>query len=705
MLHKFTISTLLFFLIITIGYSKQVPVKIAKEYAQSYYIEHYNIANKTSINKINLVLSQTIKDKGRAIYYIFDGTNNSGWIIISADDISFPVLAYSFKNHFDIDGKNKASKYFLQQLENQIIYAIDNNTKSSPIIEQAWNKYKHSNKTQITIANVNPLLTTNWDQDCYYNMYCPQDYSGYCNRALTGCVATSMAQIIKYHSYPNQGLGSHTYSHPVYGTLSANFGNTTYNYSNMPNSLSSSTPLVKRQAVGRLMSDCGISVDMNYGPNGSGSNTSFALNAFKNYFRYDLEASEQYKNDYTITKYMSLLRESLDNSYPILYSGTDVSLGFGHAWVCDGYQGTSMFHMNWGWSGSNNGYYQINNLTVSNYTFNDDQGAIINLHPLSTSGCSGTKTYTTISGYIDDGSSYNNYSNNKDCKWLIKPITGSDVVLTFSEFDTENNNDIVKIYNGTTTSSPLIATISGTSNPGTIIANSGKMLITFTTNGNTTKSGWKASWSNQAPTNFCGGMKLLTASSATFEDGSGKYNNYHNNTYCKWMLRPTGASFVSIVFNRCNLETGDKILIYNGPTTSSQLIGNFSSNNPPSSIQTSQGTMLVVFQTNAATTAKGWEATYYKNSAVNIKDITTSPSIKLFPNPANKELNIVLDANSKSLNFEIYNALGSIIKEVKVNNLQGKTKITIPITELGNGIYFIHIIGGNYSKIYKFVKQ
>ena len=706
MTHKLTISFLFTIFIVSFAFAKHIPVEVAKEYAQSYYIEHYNAANEKPISKVDFVLLKTMKSNTTPIYYIFNETSNNGWIIISADDISLPVLAYSFEKYFDTSERNKAAKYFLKQLENQIIYAVENKSTSSEFIQNEWNKYNTTSLGQIAIANVNPLLTTTWDQDCYYNMYCPQDYSGYCNRALTGCVATSMAQIINFHEYPTQGLGSSSYTHPVYGTLSANYGNTTYDYANMPNALASSTPLVKRQAVGRLMSDCGISVEMNYGPNGSGSNTSFALTAFKNHFKYDLEATEQFKDDYSIVEYMNLLRNSLDQSQPILYSGTDLSLGYGHAWVCDGYQSTSMFHMNWGWSGSNNGYFQINNLTTSSYNFTDDQAAIINLHPLNANGCGGTKTFTSVSGSFDDGSSFNNYQNNKNCQWLINPSTGTDVVLTFSEFNTELNNDVVKIYNGATTSSPLIATISGNTNPGTIIASSGQMLVTFTTNATVTKSGWVASWTNVAPTNFCGGMKLLTSSTETFEDGSGKYNDYYNNTYCKWMLRPTGANIVSIVFNRFDLEVGDKVLIYNGATTSASLLGNYTSTNPPSSVQTTQGTMLVVFQSNAATTAKGWEATYYMNSSVSVDEDSPISNISIFPNPVNNRLSLQLDNNHlKDLTVKIYNSVGREIKVVYFENLNLNSKLDIAVNELVNGLYFIKINGENYSSTMKFIKQ
>ncbi len=703
-MHKFLLIVALGLFSYFSGFSKEVKPKHAMSFAKAYFIENYNAANETPITDINLVLSLTVTTQGTADYYVFNTKNQKGWIIISADDVVLPVLAYSFKSNYTENESNKAAIYFINQLQRQIQYARAEKMEQTADANSQWNQFKNANTTK-GIANVSPLLTTTWDQGCYYNMYCPQDYSGYCNRTLTGCVATSMAQIMKYHNYPNSGIGSYSYTHPSYGTLSANFGATTYNYSSMPNSLSSSTPLAQRQAVGTLMSHCGISVDMNYGPNGSGSNTTYALNAMKDYFKYDIEATEQFKDDYSIINWMALVRESLDNSYPILYSGTDLAVGFGHAWVCDGYQSATMFHMNWGWGGSNDGYFQLNNLVTGGSNFNDDQSALLNMHPL-TSGCSSNTTYTTVNGSFDDGSSFNNYPNNRNCEWLISPIGATEVVLNFTEFNTESVNDVVKIYNGSSTSSPLIATLSGNTNPGMIIANSGQMLITFTTNSSITKSGWKATWTNVTPSNFCGGMKLLNSQTQSFEDGSGLYNDYYNNTYCKWLLRPTGASKVGLVFHRFDLGLGDRVIVYNGTTTSSPILGNYTSSNPPTSVASTQGNMLVVFQSNAAANAKGWSATYYANSSVSIEEIADSQKPVLYPNPSKDILNIKLfDNNSKKLTLDIYNVLGKKVRDYSYDNLINESLISLSVSDLPNGVYFLKIEGELDSYTLRFVKQ
>jgi hypothetical protein len=201
----------------------------------------------------------------------------------------------------------------------------------------------------------------------------------------------------------------------------------------MPAQLTSGSSLTSKQAVARLMSHCGISVDMQYGANGSGTSSAFSADAFSDYFRYNYSAQELSAANYTASEWGVILRGQIDASQPVLYSGSDYSIGFGHAWVLDGYSGTNYFHMNWGWSGYNNGYFLLTNLAVAPYNFTQDQDAVINIKPTGT-GCSGNLTFYGKKGRIEDGSGVANYNNNLNCSWLINPASASVVVLNFDEF-------------------------------------------------------------------------------------------------------------------------------------------------------------------------------------------------------------------------------------------------------------------------------
>jgi photosystem II stability/assembly factor-like uncharacterized protein len=191
----------------------------------------------------------------------------------------------------------------------------------------------------------------------------------------TGCVATAMAQIMKYHNFPPQGVGSHTYTHPVYGVQTANFGAATYNWSSMPNNVSSANP-----GVATIMYHAGVSVNMQYAPSGSGAYSEDVPDALMDYFNYKPGCEIKYKNNYAnVEDFKALLRANLDQSLPMYYSGSGND---GHAWVCDGYRlSDGKFHFNWGWSGSSNGWYAIGALNPGGSTFNNDNAAIVNIRP------------------------------------------------------------------------------------------------------------------------------------------------------------------------------------------------------------------------------------------------------------------------------------------------------------------------------------
>ena len=180
-----------------------------------------------------------------------------------------------------------------------------------------------------------------------------------------------MAQIINYWEYPTTDTGSHSYTHEDYGLLEADFGN--YNFNNMQNTYATG-------ATRELLFHCGVAVNMDYGPDGSGSNSSYAEYAMKYHFDFDLGLSLEYKNSYSQSQWEELLRSELDNGRPMYYAGEDTQ--FGHAFNLDGYQGTNHFHFNWGWSPDwYNGYYYLSNLNPGGYNFNTNQQAIIGIQP------------------------------------------------------------------------------------------------------------------------------------------------------------------------------------------------------------------------------------------------------------------------------------------------------------------------------------
>ena len=315
-------------------------------------------------------------------FYVFDFGGQ--FVMVSADTRVLPVLAYSTETGFSGDDVPKNLGWFLNQYTQQIEYAIQHLTDTECEANvSAWNQWL-SDELPITApaAVVSPLVQTTWDQPYPYNALCPNDANGPGGHVYTGCVATAMAQLMRYWQYPATGIGSHSYSannaangYGNYGTQSVDFAATTYDYSLMPLSLSNNSPAEQINEVAKLMYHCGVSVDMKYGVNGSSASTYFAAVALNTYFGYS-GVSEKYRSDYSDANWIALLKGELNNMRPILYSGSGSG---GHAFLCDGYDNNNNFHFNWGWGGYCDGFYALSSLTPGGNNYNYDHAAVIGI--------------------------------------------------------------------------------------------------------------------------------------------------------------------------------------------------------------------------------------------------------------------------------------------------------------------------------------
>ncbi|MCR4816300.1 MAG: C10 family peptidase [Bacteroidales bacterium] len=357
--------------------------------------------SRTEIGTLNDISSQLPFNE----FYLF--TSENGFVIVAGDDCVRPILAYSLSNSFEVEMMPINIRLWLQSYEDQIAYykSFQRSNSSSPfsadkqtdIVAAEWERLLNGEAAEGSKTIVGPLLQTTWNQSPYYNNLCPYDSDEEAN-AVTGCTATATAQVMKYWNHPTTGYGSHSYYTNDFGTLSANFGNTTYNWANMPNALSSSSTTAQLNAVGTLMFHVGVAVEMNYGVGGSSAATTnhgyidypSAENALVTYFKYSPALHSIHLEDYTEEQWASLLRNELDNNRPVIYTGYDPSGG--HAFVCDGYNSsTGQFHFNWGWGGWCDGYYTIGYLNPasggtggnSTYTFNLSNSAIIGIQPNS----------------------------------------------------------------------------------------------------------------------------------------------------------------------------------------------------------------------------------------------------------------------------------------------------------------------------------
>lgn len=366
---------ILILFIVSVLLAAPVNIDKAEKVASNWFVHKYE--NRSIVDYENI----GTESEKIFVFKFEDG----GFVILSGDDTVNPVLGYSENSVFVNDSKlynfNGWKNHYIEEQRYLSSNTDQANLNWERILE---NDFSFEKKDR----NVGPLVETKWDQNPLYNNYCPV-IDG--QLAVVGCVATAMAQVLKYYNYPMHGTGNKTY-YDNWGcnqTLSADFGNATYDWDNMPIKVTSASSPQEIHEVAQISYHCGVAVSMMYGTGSTGGSGAYSWDvpdALIDYFRIDESAVFREKDSYSNEQWKNMVRGELDQSRPMYYSGYgDVG---GHAFVCDGYQGDDYFHFNWGWSGANDGYFALTNLNPGSggaggggYSFNYGQGAVFNSIP------------------------------------------------------------------------------------------------------------------------------------------------------------------------------------------------------------------------------------------------------------------------------------------------------------------------------------
>ena len=419
-MKRFTMILALLLMIAMPMMAERVTPETARKVASTFLNNNGAKANQ---------LTDLSNEAGFKNLYIFNG--NLGFVVMAADDCVRPILGYSLTDKFDAKDMPENLRWWLQGYSDEIQSAIDNKTRATSETTKMWKDLTEGNsKAGKATMVVAPLIQTKWNQNKYYNDLCPAVSDGPNGHAYTGCIATAMAQIMKYWSYPSTGIGSHSYTWDGQ-ILNADFGATTYDWNNMLDYyeyyyVNGTDPYAQWlpepseeeiAAVATLMYHCGVSVEMEYGGSstgGSGAPTLYVADALKTYFNYKNTAHYEQKSsnstiNYTDAEWITMLKADLDANRPIQYGGLDPNGNGGHAFVCDGYNSDDYFHFNWGWAGRYNGYFSINNLDTGansgeagagNGVYTRDQEAVFGIEPGSMVPAPNNLTYT-LSGLND----------------------------------------------------------------------------------------------------------------------------------------------------------------------------------------------------------------------------------------------------------------------------------------------------------------
>ena len=359
---------------------------------------HALTSGETSYKADQATLVQRVSNpvQGAPVAYYFN-IDQGGWVILSGSTVSHPVIAYSEYGTLDPANYSPAMESWMADYCQMIVDAQNRQVEPTEDIYKEWNTlFSHSLDPFPQSKDQQWLVATQWNQSNPYNFYCPVLGGQHC---LVGCVATAMAQVVRYYQFPTIGKSSKSYREPytidgdntVYyrPPVSINFSQTYYDYANMPSVLTSSSDSVEIKATALLCFHLGVAVDMEYGTTGSAAYHDAVATAMRRYFKYK-QGTPRYRSEFSDQEWMDTLGSEIRAHRPVLYSAAS-SIGdgrdaAGHQFICDGINPSqsNLFHFNWGWGGYCDGWFDmstINGLDPSSYNFCLRQFGLFGVEP------------------------------------------------------------------------------------------------------------------------------------------------------------------------------------------------------------------------------------------------------------------------------------------------------------------------------------
>ena len=286
MKSKKLLFTFLFISCSILLFSKNIDRLTSEKVALNFFFERMNtFVNATNYNDLNITGSKFIDNA----YYVVNF--EKGWVLVSANDVMVPILGYDYMGSFPTKEQQSDNfKSWMQHFVDQVVFIKENNIESGEHNDK-WEKYL-TDDPKLRLNNngldeVEPLLTCTWHQNFPYNINCPEDPAGPGGYTFAGCGATVLTQIMHYWRYPMHGSGSNTYYCYPYGNQTANFAEATYEWDAMQNNIDYNNPW----EIAEITYHVAVSLNMNFGPGGSGSNINSTPNALSNYFNSAAELS------------------------------------------------------------------------------------------------------------------------------------------------------------------------------------------------------------------------------------------------------------------------------------------------------------------------------------------------------------------------------------------------------------------------------
>ena len=328
-------------------------------------------------------------------FYVFTETDNNGFVIVSGDDRLAPIVGYSTNAVSD-----EMPPALIAWLNEYSEYVNDVRTgKAKPKL----------NKARVAASHIEPMLVTAWDQVEPYNNMCPL-LNG--KSTYTGCGNTAAAQVMRFHKWPASPIADVEWFNNITGkTEYCELKSHVYDWDNMIYTYNVEYSEAEAKAVAQLMADLGKATQSAYDAEGTGCTVRDIAHALVNVFNYSPDLTVALRSDYTYDEYIAMIRENLGNRQPIIYSGYVQNYAGGHGFVCDGIDANNFLHIDWGWDGYFNGYFDIaimdpegSGIGGFNSRYNVGQVAIFNIKPRAEGEVNkgGTPVLATLDPYDDE---------------------------------------------------------------------------------------------------------------------------------------------------------------------------------------------------------------------------------------------------------------------------------------------------------------
>lgn len=332
-------------LVCAFSYAGPVDLEVARGKA-ARFLKDLNGGTILATGQAEYAPARSVKGKvitgDMPAYYVFNAEDGNGYVIVSGEDNTEDILGYSATGSFDMESMPENVKAWLLGYAEQIAMMED-------YVVQKRSSSMQYNSEWTAVA---PMLTTQWNQGAPYNNECPMDKG---NRSVTGCSATAMAQIMKYHEWPQDSVaGISGYVMESSKTTLTALPATIFRWNEMRNYYDVKE---KGDAVAELMRYCGQAIKSEYSSGATGAYTADVAYAFQETFDYSQNIEMQSIYHHALSEWEGIIYNELKDARPVYHAG--YSMEGGHAFVCDGYDGNGMFHFNWGWGGAYDGYFRL----------------------------------------------------------------------------------------------------------------------------------------------------------------------------------------------------------------------------------------------------------------------------------------------------------------------------------------------------------